>query len=77
MKIFHCFNFVIRADMHIERSFSIPSVILIWWFIAEHLNPINVKISELKEALESVTAEQKYLKARDARHRHSKLSSFR
>nr|GMD80915.1 transmembrane emp24 domain-containing protein p24beta3 [Ipomoea batatas] len=38
----------------------------------EHLDPINVKIAELREALESVTAEQKYLKARDARHRHSK-----
>jgi len=37
------------------------------------LDPINVKIAELKEALESVTAEQKYLKAREARHRHSKL----
>lgn len=31
-----------------------------------------MKIAELREALESVTAEQKYLKARDARHRHSK-----
>ena len=41
--------------------------------VAEHLDPINVKIAELKEALESVTAEQKYLKAREARHRHSKL----
>lgn len=39
----------------------------------EHLDPINVKIAELREALESVTAEQKYLKARDARHRYSKL----
>ncbi|RVW55855.1 Transmembrane emp24 domain-containing protein p24beta3 [Vitis vinifera] len=37
----------------------------------EHLDPINVKIAELREALESVTAEQKYLKARDTRHRHS------
>ncbi|XP_047951157.1 transmembrane emp24 domain-containing protein p24beta3-like isoform X2 [Salvia hispanica] len=37
----------------------------------EHLDPINVKLAELKEALESVTAEQKYLKARDSRHRHS------
>ncbi|KAH9618015.1 hypothetical protein KSS87_003237 [Heliosperma pusillum] len=35
----------------------------------EHLDPINVKIAELREALESVTLEQKYLKARDARHR--------
>ncbi|KAF0914654.1 hypothetical protein E2562_031118 [Oryza meyeriana var. granulata] len=39
----------------------------------EHLDPINVKIAELKEALESVTAEQKYLKAREARHRHNKF----
>ncbi|KAL7214446.1 hypothetical protein ACSBR1_026787 [Camellia fascicularis] len=39
----------------------------------EHLDPINVKITELREALESVTAEQKYLLARDTRHRHSKL----
>ena len=44
--------------------------------IAEHLDPINVKIAELREALESVTAEQKYLKARDTRHRHSKFCSF-
>ncbi|TYI06132.1 hypothetical protein ES332_A10G136600v1 [Gossypium tomentosum] len=42
----------------------------------EHLNPINVKIAELREALESVTAEQKYLKARDTRYRHSKLLLF-
>lgn len=41
-------------------------------FIADHLDPINVKIAELREALESVTAEQKYLKAREARHRRSK-----
>ncbi|CAI9117411.1 OLC1v1018803C1 [Oldenlandia corymbosa var. corymbosa] len=40
----------------------------------EHLDPINVKIAELREALESVTTEQKYLKARDARHRHSKAT---
>lgn len=37
------------------------------------MDPINVKIAELREALESVTAEQKYLKARDTRHRHSML----
>lgn len=41
-------------------------------YFPEHLDPVNVKIAELREALESVTAEQKYLKARDARHRHSK-----
>jgi len=43
--------------------------------VAEHLDPINVKIAELKEALESVTAEQKYLKAREARHRHTNEST--
>ncbi|KAF5950137.1 hypothetical protein HYC85_012130 [Camellia sinensis] len=37
----------------------------------EHLDPINVKIAEVREALESVTAEQKYLLARDTHHRHS------
>ncbi|XAR49051.1 hypothetical protein NMG60_11032084 [Bertholletia excelsa] len=41
----------------------------------DHLDPINVKIAELREALESVTAEQKYLKARDARHRHTNEST--
>ncbi|XP_043709189.1 transmembrane emp24 domain-containing protein p24beta3-like [Telopea speciosissima] len=41
----------------------------------EHLDPINVKIAELREALESVTAEQKYLKAREARHRHTNEST--
>ncbi|KAF5752334.1 transmembrane emp24 domain-containing protein p24beta3-like [Tripterygium wilfordii] len=41
----------------------------------EHLDPINVKIATLREALESVTAEQKYLKARDARHRHTNEST--
>ncbi|KAJ6846710.1 transmembrane emp24 domain-containing protein p24beta3 [Iris pallida] len=41
----------------------------------EHLDPINVKIAELREALESVTAEQKYLKAREARHRYTNEST--
>ncbi|GAV84360.1 EMP24_GP25L domain-containing protein, partial [Cephalotus follicularis] len=41
----------------------------------EHLDPINVRIAELREALESVTAEQKYLKARDARHRYTNEST--
>ncbi|PIA31632.1 hypothetical protein AQUCO_04900142v1 [Aquilegia coerulea] len=41
----------------------------------EHLNPVNVKIAELREALESVTAEQTYLKARDARHRRTNEST--
>ncbi|KAL7250432.1 hypothetical protein ACSBR1_012443 [Camellia fascicularis] len=38
----------------------------------KHLDPINVKIAELREALESVTVEHKYLLARDTRHRHSR-----
>ncbi|KAI4349465.1 hypothetical protein L6164_010051 [Bauhinia variegata] len=41
----------------------------------EHLNPINVKIAELRESLESVVSEQKYLKARDARHRYTNEST--
>ncbi|XP_030477307.1 transmembrane emp24 domain-containing protein p24beta3 [Syzygium oleosum] len=41
----------------------------------EHLDPINVKIAELREALESVTLEQKYLKARESRHRHTNEST--
>lgn len=41
----------------------------------EHLDPINVKIAELREALESVTTEQKYLKARDSRHRRTNEST--
>lgn len=43
----------------------------------EHINPVNVKIAELREALESVTAEQKYLKAREVRHRHTNESTRR
>ncbi|CAI8586382.1 unnamed protein product [Vicia faba] len=43
----------------------------------EHLDPINVKIAELREALDSVTAEQKYLRARDARHRHTNESTHK
>ncbi|XP_061369105.1 transmembrane emp24 domain-containing protein p24beta3-like [Gastrolobium bilobum] len=41
----------------------------------EHMDPINVKIAELREALESIITEQKYLKARDARHRHTNEST--
>lgn len=43
----------------------------------EHLEPVNVKIAELREALDSVTAEQKYLKAGNARHRHTNESTQR
>lgn len=41
----------------------------------EHLDPINVKIAELREALESVTSEQRYLRAREIRHRHTNEST--
>ncbi|KAK8648150.1 hypothetical protein V6N13_128911 [Hibiscus sabdariffa] len=42
---------------------------------SEHLHPINVKIAELRESLESVSAEQKYLRARDDQHRHTNEST--
>lgn len=41
----------------------------------EHFDPINVKIAELREALESIITEQKYLKARDTRHRNTNEST--
>ncbi|KAK6913997.1 GOLD domain [Dillenia turbinata] len=41
----------------------------------EHLDPINVKIAELREALASVTAEQQYLRFRDSRHRYTNEST--
>ncbi|KAL8486478.1 hypothetical protein ACS0TY_023238 [Phlomoides rotata] len=41
----------------------------------DHLDPVNVKIAELGEKLELVTLEQKYLKARDVRHRHTNEST--
>lgn len=37
------------------------------------MKPVNVKIAQLREALEAVSAEQIYLKARDQRHRLSEL----
>ena len=40
------------------------------------MDPLNIKIAELREALESITAEQKYLKARDERHRYSKFGDL-
>ncbi|KAG4160810.1 hypothetical protein ERO13_D01G022000v2 [Gossypium hirsutum] len=42
----------------------------------EHLDPIIVKIAELREALEAVTTEQKYLKARDAVHRRNLMIRY-
>ncbi|GER54764.1 transmembrane emp24 domain-containing protein p24 beta 3 [Striga asiatica] len=41
----------------------------------EHLDPINVRIAELREKLEYVTLEQKYLKARDLSHRRTNQST--
>ncbi|KAH9298774.1 hypothetical protein KI387_030456, partial [Taxus chinensis] len=64
-----------------HNSFSAPETISFYIHVGhipsehdlakdEHLDPINVRIAELREALDSVSAEQRYLKARDARHRH-------
>ncbi|KAM7257609.1 hypothetical protein ACFE04_013350 [Oxalis oulophora] len=36
----------------------------------EHMDPLNIKLAELREALESVTSEQKYYKAREVKHRY-------
>ncbi|XP_078429560.1 transmembrane emp24 domain-containing protein p24beta3-like [Wolffia australiana] len=41
----------------------------------EHLDPINVKIAQLRENLESVSLEQRYLRAKEARHRHTNEST--
>ncbi|XP_077239740.1 transmembrane emp24 domain-containing protein p24beta3-like [Tasmannia lanceolata] len=43
----------------------------------EHLDPLTVRIAMLKEALESVAAEQRYLRVRDARHRKTNKSTQR
>ncbi|GMJ05479.1 hypothetical protein like AT3G22845 [Hibiscus trionum] len=40
-----------------------------------HVDPINIKIAELREALASITSEQKYLRAREDRHRHTNEST--
>ncbi|GFP85813.1 transmembrane emp24 domain-containing protein p24beta3 [Phtheirospermum japonicum] len=41
----------------------------------EHLDPINVRIIELREKMEYVTLEQNYLKARDISHRRTNQST--
>ncbi|XP_042064603.1 transmembrane emp24 domain-containing protein p24beta3-like [Salvia splendens] len=41
----------------------------------EHFEPVNAKIAELRESLTSVTLEQRYLKARGYRHRHTNEST--
>jgi len=86
------FQFVApRSGMYkfcFHNSFSAPETISFYVHVGhipnehdlakdEHLNPVNVRIAELREALESVTAEQQYLKARDARHRHTNESTRR
>lgn len=43
----------------------------------EHLNSVHVRIAELRESLEAVTAEQQYLRARDTRHRYTAESTRR
>ncbi|CAK9192334.1 unnamed protein product [Sphagnum jensenii] len=43
----------------------------------EHLKPVNVKIAQLAEALESVSAEIRYMQTRDKRHRSTNESTQR
>jgi hypothetical protein len=43
----------------------------------EHLKPVDVKIAQLGEALESVSAEIRYLQNRDLRHRRTNESTQR
>lgn len=57
---------------------SVLSILAIGFVVAEHLKPVDVKIAQLGEALESVSAEIRYLQSRDLRHRKSKyLLSFK
>eukprot|EP00252_Welwitschia_mirabilis_P025033 TRINITY_DN7670_c0_g1_i1.p1 TRINITY_DN7670_c0_g1~~TRINITY_DN7670_c0_g1_i1.p1 ORF type:complete len:209 (+),score=27.75 TRINITY_DN7670_c0_g1_i1:274-900(+) len=71
-----------------HNSFSAPETISFYIHVGhipndhnlakdEHVSSVSVKIAELREALESVSAEQQYLKARDARHRHTNESTHR
>lgn len=46
--------------------------LLLGFLGAEHLKPVNVKIAQLAEALEAVSAEIRYMQNRDKRHRSSK-----
>ncbi|KAH6768500.1 emp24/gp25L/p24 family/GOLD family protein [Perilla frutescens var. frutescens] len=41
----------------------------------EHFDPINAKIAELREALATVTLHQRYMRARDTRHRRMNEST--
>jgi hypothetical protein len=49
--------------------------LLLGFLGAEPLKPVNVKIAQLAEALESVSAEIRYMQTRDKRHRSSKSVS--
>jgi hypothetical protein len=44
--------------------------------LAENLKPVNVKIAQLAEALEAVSAEIRYMQNRDKRHRSSKSVTY-
>lgn len=64
---------IYHDSFNFSTNFILVLHLLIFLLLClEHLDPINVKIAELREALESIITEQKYLKARDARHRNSK-----
>ncbi|BBN09656.1 hypothetical protein MPTK1_4g21570 [Marchantia polymorpha subsp. ruderalis] len=43
----------------------------------EHFNPVETKIAQLKEALESISLEQNYLRRRDVRHKKTNESTQR
>ncbi|KAL0285310.1 UNVERIFIED_CONTAM: Transmembrane emp24 domain-containing protein p24beta3, partial [Sesamum angustifolium] len=66
---------IVYFDPAVIVPFDCDVAIFVLFPFAEHLDPINVKIAELREALETVTLEQRYLKARDARHRHTNEST--
>lgn len=51
--------------------------LLLGFLGAEPLKPVNVKIAQLAEALESVSAEIRYMQTRDKRHRSTNESTQR
>ncbi|ONK74368.1 uncharacterized protein A4U43_C03F5510 [Asparagus officinalis] len=64
-----------RAGMYkfcFHNSQKTPETVSFYIHSGHIPNEHNLAKDELREALESVTAEQKYLKAREVRHRHSK-----
>jgi hypothetical protein len=66
-----------NSNWHLRRIDVFGGFFCVDWKLknlgVEHLTPVNVKIAKLREALESVAAEQNYLKARDFRHRISEF----